>query len=148
VRTIKREIVSAFIISADKKLLLGNARVYNNQLVIPGGGIDEGETELEALNREVKEETGIDIEGLGIKPEKLKESSGKSLKKLKDTNEEVAVYMNFNPYLVLLVNKSDEVSLVPDDDFSNGAWYPLGELHAQNLAQPVRTALEHLGYIK
>lgn len=63
---IDRNIAGAFIVSADGKILLGNNKkggVYQNMLVVPGGGIDSGETELDAVIREVHEEVGIDISG-------------------------------------------------------------------------------------
>lgn len=42
--------------------------------VVPGGGVDDGETKVEALHREMLEETGIDISSAVIKP--LSVSSG------------------------------------------------------------------------
>ena len=53
-RRIHRDIVGGFIFSSDSKLLLGKSRkggVYAGNWIIPGGGIDEGETQLEALAR-------------------------------------------------------------------------------------------------
>ncbi|WP_394188165.1 NUDIX domain-containing protein [Paenisporosarcina quisquiliarum] len=54
---------SGAIIELDGKIALIK-RVRNNHeyYVIPGGGIEEGETPEDAAIREVKEELGIDIE--------------------------------------------------------------------------------------
>ena len=63
-RTIHRDIVGGFIFSKDNKVLLGKNRqggVYEGSYVVPGGGVDEGESQYQALRREMQEETGIDI---------------------------------------------------------------------------------------
>lgn len=49
------------LIFHDRKILLGRA-VYTRKYVLPGGGIEKGETIAEALEREVEEETGIHVE--------------------------------------------------------------------------------------
>lgn len=66
-RRIKRDIVGAVLISADNKVLLDRTDlkaggVYSGCWVIPGGGVDDGETLEEVLIREVKEETHLDIQ--------------------------------------------------------------------------------------
>jgi len=68
-RTIKRDIVGAFIFSNDQQILLGKngkGGVYEDLWVIPGGGIDDGESKRKALARDVQEEVGMDISGAKI----------------------------------------------------------------------------------
>jgi 8-oxo-dGTP diphosphatase len=63
------EVVSCFINSDGKILLLD--RRYNkpqgDSWDLPAGKIDRGENKYEALKREVKEETGLDITYHGLK---------------------------------------------------------------------------------
>jgi 8-oxo-dGTP pyrophosphatase MutT (NUDIX family) len=49
------------LIVHNRQVLLARAR-HTGKLVLPGGGIDKGETTHAALKREVREETGIEIE--------------------------------------------------------------------------------------
>ena len=83
-RTIKRDVVGGFIFSSDNYLLLGksNRGTYEGMWIIPGGGIESGESQEQALIREILEETGIDISNEKI--EKMDISlSGQSKKILK-----------------------------------------------------------------
>ncbi len=59
-----RPSVYALIVKDGKVVLLSNKS--NSKLWFPGGGVELGETLEEALKREVKEETGLEV-----KPEKL-----------------------------------------------------------------------------
>lgn len=53
--------VGAIIFNPENRVLLCKSTKWNNQFVIPGGHIELGERMEDALIREVKEETGLDI---------------------------------------------------------------------------------------
>ena len=53
--------VGALIFNQEGKALLLKSDKWRNKYVIPGGHIELGETMEDALRREVKEETGLDI---------------------------------------------------------------------------------------
>jgi len=62
-RTIYRDIVGAFIFSKDGYTLHGKSTrgTYDGCWIVPGGGIEDGESKEEAGNREILEEVGLDI---------------------------------------------------------------------------------------
>lgn len=53
--------VGALIFNEEGKLFLMKSHKWNGRYVIPGGHIELGETITEALKREIKEETNLDI---------------------------------------------------------------------------------------
>ena len=55
---IRRTCVRGIIFKEDKLLLIESGL---GELKLPGGGIEDGEDDLKALMREVKEETGYDV---------------------------------------------------------------------------------------
>ncbi len=145
-RTIKRDIVGAFIFSSDGKILLGKGGVYSGHWLVPGGGVDKGETKLAALKREVLEETGIDISTAKIEP--LKDVfTGQSGKVLRDTSEKVLVDMKFYNFIVRLPQPAEDLTLITEDDFVDAKWFPVTELPNLNLSPPSVTTLRILGYL-
>lgn len=149
-RTIEREIVSAVILSRDKKILFGWPRpgsVYPNMWHLPGGGVDDGETRVLALRREVQEEVGIDIrpyEPLLLDDTKI----GKTDKVLKDTGERVLCMMKFYDYKILISDKdAAEIPVVLQSDLVQYRWVALNELQSISLTPPSVALFRRIGYL-
>jgi 8-oxo-dGTP pyrophosphatase MutT (NUDIX family) len=148
-RQIHREIVGTFIFSSDGRLLLGKSRtggVYKGFWVVPGGGIEAGETKLEAARRETLEEVGIDIAGFDVS---LLDQvlTGESEKVLRETGERVLVDMSFYNFTVRADKPASEISITCEDDIAEASWHPLGQLSQLNLSPPTKTTLASLGYL-
>jgi 8-oxo-dGTP pyrophosphatase MutT (NUDIX family) len=141
-----RSVRDAIIFSKDGKLLLGKGGVYGDAWLIPGGGIDEDESKLDALKREIREETGIDLADDAI--EKIDISlTGQSEKTLRDTGERVLVEMTFYNYKVELPQNAVDISLKTEDDFMDAGWYSADEIKNMKLSPPSIATLKHLGYL-
>ena len=148
-RTVHRKIVGAFIFSADGKVLLGHnikGGTYQGMLVIPGGGIEAGETELEAVKREILEETGIDISHGSIKQLEAA-TAGESQKTLRDTGETVLMKMEFYDFIVELADKAAAISLAFEDDFGEASWYTAAELQDAVIGPNTKITLQKLGFL-
>ncbi|MCE7936176.1 NUDIX hydrolase [Candidatus Saccharibacteria bacterium CPR2] len=148
-RTIYRKVVGAFIFSNDNHLLLGKSReggVYKGAWLVPGGGIEKGETKLEAVQREVLEEVGIDISNFDVK---LLDTvlTGESNKVLRSTNEQVLVKMTFYNFLVHVGQPADELVIKCDDDFVDAKWHLVTDLNKLTLSSPSRVVLTKLGIL-
>ena len=147
-RTIKRDIVGAFIISADQKLLLGksNRATYEGMWLVPGGGIEAGESTEEALIRELKEETGIDIMQAKIESLALRHN-GTSEKILKETGERVIGVYDFFNYKVTLSVTAEDAHVQEADDFTDATWWTFDELARIPLSPPTKRTLEFMGLL-
>jgi 8-oxo-dGTP pyrophosphatase MutT (NUDIX family) len=149
-REIKRNIVSGMIVSKDNKILIGSGRdgsVYNDCWLIPGGGIDEGETKLQTLVREIKEEAGIDVSD--YEPELVENAAtGKSEKTLRDTGERVLVHMKFFTYRINIPKLAENIKTQAGDDLIELSWVPIDKLNAYTISPPSKKLFKKLGYIK
>jgi 8-oxo-dGTP pyrophosphatase MutT (NUDIX family) len=149
-RTIQRQIVSALLISKDNHLLMGmkdpaKGGVYSDCWHIPGGGIEEGEDQVIALQREVMEEVGLDISKSKISMVDDK-GSGVSIKRLKD-GEEVECQMKFYVYKVELSVNAGLTKVVLSDDLIKYAWVDVKDLGLYKLTPPSTILFKRLGWI-
>lgn len=145
-KTIKRDIVGAFIFSADNRVLLGHAGVFEGQWCVPGGGIEEGESEYDAVMRETLEETGIDATEADIS--RFDDTfPAASEKTLRDTGERVMVNMIFIDYVIRLPFVAREVEIVCNDDFTDGRWFTPEELTEESIAEGTSRRLVELGFL-
>lgn len=145
-RTIKRDIVGAFIFSSDNKILLGHSGVFEGQWCVPGGGIED-ETELEALFREVKEEVNLDLSDAEIiQCDDVDYAT--SEKTLRDTGERVLVDMKFIDFIVKMPFLAEEVVFKCADDFRDGKWFSKAELAVEDIAPGTKRRLGRLGFMK
>lgn len=151
-REISRDIVAAMIFSQDGKLLQGmkhvfGGGVYSDCWHIPGGGIEGGEDMLQALQREVFEETGLDISSYSA--EMIDDKGfGVSEKILKNTGEKVSCRMKFFVYRVVISDKvASEIDIVPGDDLERYAWTEIENLREKRLTPPSMELFRRLGYL-
>jgi 8-oxo-dGTP pyrophosphatase MutT (NUDIX family) len=151
-KTINRDIVSAVIVSKDGKIFQGRKNpkmggVYADCWHIPGGGIKDGETKEQALIREIKEETGIDISKYKVA---LIDDvgEGESEKILSETGEKVLCRMKFFVYKVEISDKlAANVQVSLNGDLEEYVWTDTPELKNKKLTPPSVELFKKLGYI-
>lgn len=150
-RTIHRNIVSAVLFSKDGKLLqalrpLNSSGVYPGCWAIIGGGIDEGEDQRTALNREFLEETGIDISPYPA--ELIHEDEGETEKTLRNSGERVLCKMKFHTYQVTISDhNADKIPVKLDHEHIQYRWSDLSELKDMKLTPPSVVLFKKLGYL-
>lgn len=147
-KVVEREIASAFIFSKDGYVLLGqnsNGGVYKDCWLIPGGGIEQSESPLEAVKREVLEEVGlaIDDEHISLIDDT---KMGESEKVLKETDETVLVKMHFHDFRVDMSHNAADLEIIEGDGFCKGRWLHAHELKNMQLSPGVTEVLANLGY--
>jgi|SRR3989338_2348874 len=57
----RQERVRGILIDSGKIVLIKRVKANNTYYVFPGGGVEEGESLIQALERELKEEVGIEV---------------------------------------------------------------------------------------
>ncbi len=151
-RTIKRNIVAAMIVSNDGKIFQCMKRpnqggVYPDLWHMPGGGVEEGETQKQALIREIKEETGINISTCKLV---LIDDAGRGVseKTLEDTGEKVLCEMEFAVYRVAIEEPAEKIEVALGNELGKYVWTPASELKNKKLTPPSEELFRRLGYLK
>lgn len=149
-RTVDREIVGGFIFSNDGHILLGKSLpggVYPDHFMVPGGGIEPGETKKEAVIRETFEEVGIDLKSIeSVIIEQTNDvETDVTEKTLRDTGERVLMHMQFNDFRIDIPKPAREIALASGDDFRDAEWIPVANLSGLKIPESTKATLRKLG---
>jgi 8-oxo-dGTP pyrophosphatase MutT (NUDIX family) len=150
-RVIHRDIVAGLIVSKDDKFLFGmkdpkGGGVYADCWHTPGGGVEQGETQLEALAREIREEMGIDIAEASVTLLDDK-GEGESEKSLKGSGEVVNAHMKFYVYKITFDKNAEDVKTMPGDDLEKFTWVDPDRLSEYKLTPPSIELFTRLGWM-
>ena len=121
--------VGAIAIDAGRILLIRRGHAPSRGLwSLPGGRVEPGETEADAVRREVAEETGLDVEVGPLAGEVVRPGAGDVVYRIRD-------------YLVTVVSGADSAEPVAGDDADDVAWVPLDRLGERDLTDGLLQAL-------
>jgi 8-oxo-dGTP diphosphatase len=125
---------SAVLVEKEGKFLLGkrNKRNYFGYWVIPGGGVKWGETIREAAIREIKEETGLDVE----------------LVRLICHEEILNLPENYHTVTFFHLAKPKHMNLKPSDDISEADFFSVEEIKKMKISETVEWVLKKAGFWK
>lgn len=120
---------------------------YTDYWVIPGGGIDEGETKLEAARRETLEEVGIDISA--FKSRLLEEQwTDTQEKTLRNTGEKITVAMTFYVVVVKADKVANDIPVRCGDDIVEASWHSVATLDDLSIPSVTKAALHSIGLLR
>lgn len=59
-------VIGALIYNVENKIFLGKSKKWGDKWIVPGGHLELGETFIECIKREVKEETNLEISNIEL----------------------------------------------------------------------------------
>lgn len=129
-----RHSVRALLLTPERQLLLGRHRVSKGFVwAAPGGGIEAGESLLEALRRELREETGLTLDA-SARPEHLWHQE------IHDSSITEGFDGAINDYFLIKTHLFAPAGLLPreallDEGLDGLAWWSLEEIRAAGQTQ-------------
>ncbi len=122
--------VGAIIYNEEGKIFLMTSSKWEGYLV-PGGRIENGESEVDALKREIKEELGIKITNIKKISEKIKPPS-------KDFKKDETLSFHFYDYFA----KAISTNIKPNHEIINWGWYTITQALELPLMDTTRNFVE------
>ena len=128
----KPRVTSAVLVVHEGKFLLAerNKENYKGYWIIPGGGVDFGETIRDAAIREIKEETNLDVE----------------IVKLIGYKEVINVPGNYHSVVFFHLAKPVNMDIKAKEDISSARFFDLEEIKKLKIAESVEWALREAGF--
>lgn len=149
---IQRRIVGSLLVSKDNHILLGYKDPkwggrYSDCWVLPGGGVDEGESDIEALYREIKEEVDLDI--MSYESTLIDDTLTGENKTIHNvTGEPVVFKMQFLDYLTKIPKNAKDIPVAAKDDLAKVEWIPFERLSEYTLSPSTRDLLIKHAFMK
>jgi nucleoside triphosphatase len=123
--------VAALIVAPDNRVLLVRTSKWSGYWGVPGGKIDYGEEMLTALKREMREETGLEIEAIEFAF--VSQIINDSL------FYKAAHFISFE-----YIARSQSLAVVPNEEIVEWQWLPLAEALCAHINPYTKQLLEYI----
>lgn len=125
---------SAVLVINEGKFLLGkrNKVNANGMWVIPGGGVNFGESTEKAALRELKEETNLDV----------------NIIKFLGHKEIIAPENNYHSIVFFYLAEPKHMNIEPREDISDVKFFDIDEIKNLNIVRSVEWVLKDAGFWK